>query len=106
MQAYGQTRAAESDERARSGDLPNGPSDAALIDRMRGGDDSALAALYDRWSQRVYSLAAHLLRDKRDAEDIVEETFWQAWRGAAQFDADRGSAGTGARPFARTASQA
>ncbi len=93
---YGQTRAAEAarDDRDVSGEIPHDPSDAALIDRMRGSDEGALALLYDRWSDRVYSLAAHLLRDKRDAEDIVEETFWQAWRGAARFDAERGAVGT------------
>jgi len=66
----------------------------ALVDRMRGGDESALAELYDRWSDRVHSLAVHVLRDVRDAEDIVEETFWQAWRGAARYDAARGTVGT------------
>jgi len=61
---------------------------------MSGGDEGALATLYDRWSDRVHSLAVHLLRDARDAEDIVEETFWQAWRGAARYDAARGNVGT------------
>ena len=61
---------------------------------MSSGDESALATLYDRWSDRVHSLAVHLLRDARDAEDIVEETFWQAWRGAARYDAVRGNVGT------------
>jgi len=78
------------EDRASSGD----PVDLALLDRMRSGDEGALATFYDRWCDRVHSLALHLLRDARDAEDIVEETFWQAWRGAAQFDAGRGSAGT------------
>jgi RNA polymerase sigma-70 factor (ECF subfamily) len=95
MQVFGQTRAAGSarGDRDLTGES-HGPSDAALVDRMREGDESALAMLYDRWSDRTYSLAAHLLRDKRDAEDIVEETFWQAWRGASQFDAGRGNVGT------------
>ena len=73
---------------------PGDPVDLALLDRMRSGDESALATFYDRWCDRVHSLALHLLRDARDAEDIVEETFWQAWRGAAQYDAARGSAGS------------
>ena len=68
-------------------------SDLALLERMRGGDESALATLYDRWCDRVNSLAVHLLRDVRDAEDIVEETFWQAWRSAARYDAARGTVG-------------
>ena len=62
--------------------------DRALLDRMRSGDEGALATFYDRWCDRVHSLALHLLRDGRDAEDIVEETFWQAWRGAAQKTVD------------------
>jgi RNA polymerase sigma-70 factor (ECF subfamily) len=69
-------------------------ADHVLVDRMRGGDETALAAFYDRWSDRVYSLALRLLREARDAEDIVEETFWQAWRNAARFDTARGNVGT------------
>lgn len=69
-------------------------ADSALLARMSGGDEGALAALYDRWSDRIHSLAVHMVRDARDAEDIVEETFWQAWRGAARYDATRGNVGT------------
>lgn len=70
------------------------PVDSALLERMRASDEGALAELYDRWSDRVHSLAVHLLRNPRDAEDIVEETFWQAWRGAARYDVARGAVGT------------
>jgi RNA polymerase sigma-70 factor (ECF subfamily) len=70
------------------------PADSALLARMSGGDEGALATLYDRWSDRVHSLAVHMLRDARDAEDIVEETFWQAWRSAARYDAARGNVST------------
>ena len=58
---------------------------------MANGDEAALAVLYDRWMQAVYSLAMHLLRDADEAEDVVEETFWQAWQRAATFDATRGT---------------
>jgi RNA polymerase sigma-70 factor (ECF subfamily) len=96
MQVYGQAHSAGSarDERDAPRETVHDPGDAALVDRMRGGDEGALATLYDRWSDRVHSLAAHMLRDQRDAEDIVEETFWQAWRGAARFDDARGGVGT------------
>src|SRR5829696_7130131 len=80
--------------RDASEDVKHNVADLALLERMRGGDEGALAVLYDRWSDRVYSLALHLLREARDAEDIVEETFWQAWRNAGRFDAARGSVGT------------
>jgi RNA polymerase sigma-70 factor (ECF subfamily) len=73
--------------------LARDSEDLALLERMRESDEGALATLYDRWSDRVHSLAVQLLRDARDAEDIVEETFWQAWRNAARYDAARGNVG-------------
>lgn len=65
--------------------------DAAVVSRMANGDETALAALYDQWMQLVYSLAMHLLRDADEAEDVVEETFWQAWQRASTYDASRGT---------------
>ena len=65
--------------------------DSSLIRRVADGDEAALATLYDRWSQVVYSLVAHLLNDADGAEDVVEETFWQIWQRAASYDASRGT---------------
>ena len=83
-------------------DANAGTMEMALLDRMRGGDEDALAMLYDRWSDRVHSLALHLLRDARDAEDIVEETFWQAWRQAGRYDMTRGAVSTWLTTIARS----
>jgi RNA polymerase sigma-70 factor, ECF subfamily len=69
---------------------------------MADGDESALAALYDQWSQRVHSIAFWILKDSDDAEDVVEETFWQAWRTAGQFDRGRGSASSWLLMIARS----
>lgn len=85
---------AETARLAVTGDSSRDADDLALLERMRASDEGALATLYDRWSDRVNSLAVHLLRDARDAEDIVEETFWQAWRSAARYDAERGTVGS------------
>jgi len=71
------------------------PDDRAreLLQRMAAGDESALAALYDEWGERVHTLAFWILRDADEAEDVVEETFWQAWKTAARYEMHR-SAGT------------
>jgi RNA polymerase sigma-70 factor (ECF subfamily) len=68
--------------------------DAALIRRMVEADETALGALYDRWARSLYSLVLHLLRDPDEAEDVVEETFWQAWRKADSYEPSRGAVST------------
>jgi RNA polymerase sigma-70 factor, ECF subfamily len=61
---------------------------------MADGDESALAALYDRWVDRVHTVAYWILKDRDEAEDVVEETFWQAWRTAARYDGARSAGST------------
>lgn len=68
--------------------------DVALIRRMVDADETALGALYDRWVRSLYSLVLHLLNDPDEAEDVVEETFWQAWRKAGSYEPSRGAVST------------
>ena len=84
--------------------------DVALIRRMVEADETALGALYDRWVRSLYSLVLHLLKDPDEAEDVVEETFWQAWRKADSYEpstrsrldlASHHRPPQGARPIAR-----
>jgi RNA polymerase sigma-70 factor (ECF subfamily) len=58
---------------------------------MQRGDGRALGALYNRWFPIVNALVARMLKSADDVEDVVEEAFWQAWRQAERFDAERGS---------------
>ena len=69
---------------------------------MAAGDEQALGALYDRWIVSVHTIAFHLLGDEDEAEDAVEETFWQAWRQAGRFDASRGAVSTWLSTIARS----
>ena len=77
-------------------------SDAALVARMAAGDEQALGALYDRFVTGVHTLVFHLLGDADEAEDAVEETFWQAWRQAARYEAARGAVSTWLSTIARS----
>lgn len=61
---------------------------------MAAGDEQALGAIYDRWATTVHTLAYYLLGQADEAEDAVEETFWQAWREAGRYDASRGAVST------------
>jgi len=69
---------------------PDHKDDAALIARMRAGDQSAMADLYDRYSGVVYGVALRVLANTTAAEDVVQEIFLQLWRNPQSFDAERG----------------
>jgi RNA polymerase sigma-70 factor, ECF subfamily len=67
------------------------PSDLALVTAVQSGDQSAMAALYDRYSSIVYSVALRVLQDTAAAEDVLQDIFMQLWRKPAAFDASRGN---------------
>lgn len=66
-------------------------ADQAALTRLARGDQNALAELYDRHARSIYSLALRILRERADAEDIVQEVFAQAWNQAGRFDTSRGA---------------
>jgi RNA polymerase sigma-70 factor (ECF subfamily) len=61
-------------------------TDRELVDRAREGDEEAFGQLVRRHQQRILRLAAHLLRDRAAAEDVMQETFIRAYRALARFD--------------------
>jgi RNA polymerase sigma-70 factor, ECF subfamily len=65
--------------------------DEDLLLRIAGGDDQAFAALYDRYSARVFGLIKKILRDSAEAEDVLQEVMWEVWRKASHFEARLGS---------------
>jgi RNA polymerase sigma-70 factor (ECF subfamily) len=81
---------------------PSSGDDDALLQRIAAGDEHALGILYDRWSPLVFSLCVHILDDDDEAEEAVEETFWQAWRQAARYDTTRGAVSTWLTTIARS----
>ena len=66
-------------------------SDLDLVRRMASGDESAVAALYDRYGTVLYAVAYRIVGQKADAEEVVMEAFAQVWRDASRFEASRGS---------------
>ena len=65
-------------------------SDEELAGLVATGDLDAFAQLYDRYSLRVHSWAAHVVGTDR-AEDVIQELFLRLWVRAGQFDPARGT---------------
>lgn len=63
--------------------------DSELIVRMAALDQDAFASFYDRYAARTFGLLLRLLRNRTDAEDVLQETFLQVWRQAERFDRAR-----------------
>ena len=72
---------------------PSTQDDGALLLLVQRGDEQAMAALFDRYSKVVYSVALRVLRDPASAEDVLQEIFMQIWRRPDGFIATRGSLG-------------
>ena len=54
-------------------------------------DREALGALYDRYAGAVYSLSMRMLRDPGAAEEVTQDVFFNVWRRASSYRAQRGS---------------
>lgn len=68
--------------------------DAQLMARIATGDEVAFGALYDRFSPGLYSLVLRMVRDEKEAEDVLQEGFAHVWRRASTYDSARSSAFT------------
>ena len=55
--------------------------DDALVDALRGGDESAFASLVDRYYDTMLRVARMHVPTKEAAEDVVQETFLGVIRG-------------------------
>jgi RNA polymerase sigma-70 factor, ECF subfamily len=69
-----------------------GVDDAALLARIQIGDREALAILFRRYAHPVRNVGQRILRDKAEAEDLVQEVFLYIHRKSALFDRAKGAA--------------
>jgi RNA polymerase sigma-70 factor (ECF subfamily) len=68
--------------------------DSELLVRVGAGDEAAFAQLYDRFAPGLYSLILKMVRDEKEAEDVLQEGFTHVWRRATTYDPKRSSAFT------------
>lgn len=63
--------------------------DASLMAAVAGGDDLAVARIYDRYAPVVYAVALRICGTPAVAEEIVSDTFLRAWKSARRYDPAR-----------------
>jgi RNA polymerase sigma-70 factor (ECF subfamily) len=76
--------------RERTG-TPSGKSDAELVADMRARNDDALGMLLRRYRRLVQRVAADILRDAGEAEDVTQEVFLEIYRKSHLYDPSRGT---------------
>ncbi len=54
---------------------------AELVKRVKAGDESAFAELYERSKKLVYTTCYAILNNKQDAEDAMQETYISVYNG-------------------------
>lgn len=77
--------------------------DADLVGRAREGDFTAFEQLVDRHEGRVYTMAMRILRNRHDAEDVMQTTFLKAMEHLGGFRGDASFATWVSRIAANTA---
>src|SRR5438445_6177276 len=63
-----------------------GTSDAELVRRVLGGDTGAYAALVARYRDRLGRYAVHMLGNREDAEEALQDAFVRGYRSLARCD--------------------
>jgi RNA polymerase sigma factor (sigma-70 family) len=67
--------------------------DAELLDRIAGGDERAIEALYQRFNGGMHAVALRVSRSERLAQEAVQDALMAVWQDPRRFDPDRGSLG-------------
>jgi len=73
------------------GEKVDSMDDAALLEAVAEGNQDAMAAVFDRYSRIVFSIALRVLREPSLAEDVMQEVLLQVWRRPQSFVAQRGN---------------
>jgi RNA polymerase sigma-70 factor (ECF subfamily) len=65
----------------------------AIVDRCRNGDNKAQYELYHLYAKQMYNVCVRIVNNNRDAEDILQDSFLEAFKGINDF---RGESSFGA----------
>lgn len=67
-------------------------ADETLLAQIATGNQEALATLFRRYARLVWSIAERIVRNKAEADDLLQDVFLLIQRRAAVFDSAKGTA--------------
>src|SRR5882762_5713467 len=67
-------------------------SDEELMDLIKQGNHDAFANLFDRYFRLILSIASKIVHDRSEAEDLMQEIFFEIYQKADAFDRNKGTA--------------
>jgi len=62
----------------------------SALARVAEGDRAALRRVYDQTSAKLLGVCLRILKDRNEAEDVLQEVYVTVWRRAGTFDPARG----------------
>jgi RNA polymerase sigma-70 factor, ECF subfamily len=62
-----------------------------LLARVAKGDREAFGRFYDAYAPLAFGVIRRILTQPGDAEDVLQEVFWEIWRLAPRYDPARGA---------------
>ena len=63
----------------------SGQNEAMLIARLQTGDEQALETMFNLYSARLFNVAQRILGEAADAQEVIQDVFWAAYRKAKTF---------------------
>ena len=56
------------------------PDDKAIINKLKEGDIISFDTIFNKYNKKVYYFTYSYLKNKEEAEDVVQEVFLNLWK--------------------------
>ncbi|OWV32768.1 hypothetical protein B5C34_04415 [Pacificimonas flava] len=64
---------------------------AELLTALASGDRNALSPLYSRTSAKLFGVILPIVKDRDEAEEILQQVYVSVWKGARTYDSGKGA---------------
>lgn len=62
-----------------------------MVIRLKSGDESAFAEVYDRYSGAINGIILRIVTDSEASQDVLQDTFVKVWKNIQSYDSSKGS---------------